>query len=130
MAKCDGWCWPAIIYAVLVIISLVLTILQDVDSLMDTQQISQLRLASFIFHIIMGGFWTWLLYWLCSNCYNTAAWVVLFLPFFIGLAILAFGTALITAFFVGRTVKGVVKGAAETGARMVEGYEDYEEDME
>jgi len=138
MAKCQGWCWPAVIYAFLVVVSLVLVLFQDV-SLLTEGEVSQMRLASLFFHVIMGVLWTWLLYWLCSNCHNTAAWVVLFLPFFIGLVLLAFGTALLTAFFVGRTVKAGARTVAEAGAGAVtgvagalgaqtEGFEEYEDD--
>jgi len=128
MAKCcyDGYCYPAIIYAFLAIVSLVLAITME-DPFMGTMEnTQQMRAVHTVFHVFMLIFWTWFIYWLCSHCYINAAWMVLFLPFFIGLVILAFGTTLITAYFVGRKVEagvsavshGVVNVAQDVKDRM------------
>lgn len=106
--KCQGWCLPAVIYAVLAAISLFLALLQDLSHL-DQNDAMKVKFATFIFHVIWAVFWTWLLYWLCSTCNETWAWVVLFLPFFIGLAVLAFGTALIVAFMLGKGAEYGIK---------------------
>jgi hypothetical protein len=60
----------------------------------------------------MMGFWTWVLYWLCSKCQNVAAWIVLFLPVFIGLVAVVMGTVALSAWMVG---KGVETGVTTVG---------------
>ena len=102
--SCNGWCWPAIIYVAFVMFSLVATLLRDTTG-MDEGSVKRFRVGSFIFHIVMAIFWTWLIYWLCSNCYNTTAWVILFLPFFVGLFFLVVGVVFMTTMFLGHTVE-------------------------
>lgn len=119
MVKCSGWCYPAIIYAILAVISLALTLLQDFSHLGDNE--NRFRISVLVFHVLMALFWTGVLYWLCSNCHNVAAWIVLFLPVFIGIATLFLGTVALSAFMVGRaTEQGVVDIK-----RTVENYDDY-----
>ena len=98
MAKhCNGWCWPAIIYVVLAAISLSLNLLENLSSL-DKNDAHKIKLFHVLFHLVWVGLWTALFYWLCSNCHNTAAWIVLLLPVILGIIILFLGSALITVF--------------------------------
>lgn len=129
--KCQGWCLPAIVYLVLAVISLGLALLQDLSHLNEDDAM-RVKTATFLFHVVWAAFWTWLLYWLCSNCHETWAWIVLFLPFFIGLAVLAFGTALILAFMVGKGAEyGIKKIAPQQQQQqpMQEGF-DYRSEAE
>jgi uncharacterized protein with PQ loop repeat len=77
--KCQGFCPPTIIY-------LVLSIVTTFVSLMTSHQYDNIqnngvnKVLYTIIHLCGVGLWTWLLYWLCSNCYNTTAWVILLLP--------------------------------------------------
>jgi len=109
MTKCEGWCWPAIIYVVLAVISLVLSITMDDPFMGTVENTQQMRVMHTIFHVFMMIFWTAIIYWLCASCHPTWAWVVLFLPFFIGLVLLAVGTAVITGVYAGRAVEQAVK---------------------
>ena len=132
--KCDGWCYPAIIYVTLAVLSLLITLLQDLSHL--GEQEGRFRVAVVVFHVIMMGFWTWVLYWLCSNCQNVAAWIVLFLPVFIGLVAVVMGTVALSAWMVGKGVETGVKTVGKAGqavghavghaAGVQEGF-DYEE---
>ena len=131
--KCEGWCLPAVIYIVLAVISLILALLRDLTHL-EKAQADQVRLITLLFHVGWVIIWTCVLYWLCANCHQGWAWVILFLPFFIGLVVLVFGSALIVAFAAGRAAtKGVkavghgVEHAAETGHKMVEAFNDDDE---
>lgn len=105
---CKGWCWPAIIYLVLAAISLAFKLLEDL-SYLNKDDSNKIKFAHFIFHVFWATLWTMIFYWLCSNCHNTAAWVVFFLPVILGMVILFFGTALITAFMLSRAVNNVVQ---------------------
>lgn len=105
MAKCHGWCWPAIIYLILAAISLSLKLLEDLSHL-SRDDANAVRFAHFVFHVFWATLWTMLFYWLCQNCHNTAAWVVLFLPVVLGIAVLFFGTAFITSLMLRRAVVG------------------------
>ncbi len=102
--KCEGWCLPAIIYVVLAVISLLLALLGDFTQYSEDDAYKA-RLAIFIFHFVWVIFWTWILYSLCSYCHEGWAWFILLLPFIIGLAVLAFGTALILGMVVGESAK-------------------------
>lgn len=122
MAKCYGWCYPAVIYAILAIISLAMTLLQDFSHLGENE--NKFRISIFVFHTLMALFWTWVLYWLCSNCHNVAAWIVLFLPVFIGIVTLVLGTVALSAFMVGRVAEEGVGKVKQS----VENYDDYDDD--
>lgn len=111
--NCNGWCWPAVIYVTLAVLSLLITLLQDLSHL--GEQEGRFRVSIIVFHVIMMAFWTWLLYWLCSNCQNVAAWIVLFLPVFMGLVAIVMGTVAISAWMVGKGVETGVTTAAHAG---------------
>jgi xanthine/uracil permease len=124
-SHCKGWCWPAIIYLVLAAISLALKLLEDLSHL-NRDDANAIRFAHFIFHLFWAVLWTMLFYWLCSNCHNTAAWVVLFLPVILGVAVLFFGTALITTLMLSKVVAGKQENFVERfeGEEGEEGEED------
>ena len=73
-----GWCAPAVIYMVLATISLVISFftMSDYDKKTNNSNKTEIILV----HLIVGILWTGLLYWLCSNSYNTLAWIILLLP--------------------------------------------------
>ena len=128
--KCEGWCLPAVIYIVLAVISLILNLLMDLSHL-SRDHANRVRIMHLLFHIAMAVFWTGVLYWLCANCNPGWAWIVLFLPFFIGLAVMVFGSAMIVAFAAGRSIQKGVEGFEDDdspyGARSDEVGEEYAE---
>ncbi len=66
--KCKPWCPPATIYAVLVVISTVLNLIAlfKYDDIFND---GENKYVYFAVHLLVSGLWTWLLYWLCSNCH-------------------------------------------------------------
>jgi uncharacterized membrane protein len=80
--KCEGWCPPTVIY-------LVLSLLSTFISLMNCHKYDEIKyngmnkVSYTIIHLFFIGLWTWFLYWLCSKCYNTTAWIILLLPIII-----------------------------------------------
>jgi len=117
--KCDGWCWPAVIYVTLAAVSLLLTLMQDLSHLGEHE--GNFRIAVVVFHVLMALFWTWVLYWLCTNCQNVAAWIILFLPVFVGLVALAIGTVTLSAWMVGRGVEAGVQEAGHAAGHVASG---------
>lgn len=85
--KCPGWCPPAVIYAVLsvstTIISLFVTSHYD-----DMKNHGLNKVLYAILHLVGVAIWTWVLYWLCSNCHETIAWIVLLFPLLLFFALL------------------------------------------
>ena len=77
--RCKGWCPPAVIYLTLAIISTVLSLFTSHHH-DDMHYDGEHKVLYTMVHLIFVGMWTWLLYWLCSNCHVTAAWVVLLMP--------------------------------------------------
>ena len=77
--KCQGWCPPTVIY-------LVLSIATTFFSLMTAHKYDDMlyegknKVVYTISHLFFIGLWTGILYWLCSSCYNTTAWVILLSP--------------------------------------------------
>ena len=109
--KCSGWCAPTIIYAILASVSTVISVIHP-----DLQDATE-RVAVFISHVVMGSLWTALLYIMCTYCYNTAAWLLLLIPF-----ILAF----IMLFFLAAVVLSVVRNKRGTVHRRRERMQDYQ----
>ena len=104
--NCKGWCPPTIIYLTL---SLVSTAISLVTSHYHDDKHNQGKNKVFytISHLIGIAFWTSILYWLCSNCHITAAWVVLMLP------IILVGFLMIAIF------SGGIRGKYNTGRERV-----------
>ena len=77
---CKGWCTPTRIYLALAVVSTVLSLFtsNNLDEQYNGGQNKAILLAG---HLASGALWTGILYWLCQNCYNTAAWVILLMPF-------------------------------------------------
>ena len=105
MAKCVGWCPPAIIYAVLAVISLVLSITMEDPFMGTVENTREMRIVHTIFHAFMLVFWTGVIYYLCSTCHQYWAWAVLLFPLIVGIVLLGLGTALITASYATRGVR-------------------------
>ena len=98
--KCKGWCPPAVIYAVLAVFSTVISLF--VSTKYDNIKNNGINKMLYVsLHVTGLAFWTWFLYWLCSNCYQTAAWVVLLFPILLGIALLVF--AFVSGVFVNVT---------------------------
>ncbi len=87
--KCTGWCAPTIIYAILASVGTVVSIIHP-----DLQDATE-RVAVFIAHILSGALWTAILYVMCMYCYNTAAWVLLLIPFVLAFIMLFFLAAIV-----------------------------------
>lgn len=71
-------CYPAVIYAVLATIGILLNFLRQ-----------QFSISNLIYstgtQVLFVALWTYLLYFLCKKCMNTVAWIVLLAPFILGL---------------------------------------------
>lgn len=76
--SCEPWCMPAVIYATLAVIGVLLNFLRQQWS------ISNLIYSTGV-QVIFIALWTYLLYWLCKTCHQTWAWIVLLFPFIAGL---------------------------------------------
>ena len=77
--KCQGWCPPTVIYLVLSIVTTFVS-LMTAHKYDDMKYNGVNKVLYTILHLCGIFLWTWFLYWLCSNCHNTAAWVILLLP--------------------------------------------------
>lgn len=71
-----GVCWPLIVYMIITILALILII--SVPGL----DIST-RSTAILISIVWTLFWGIILWWLCSRCQWTWAWILLFFPFMI-----------------------------------------------
>lgn len=87
--SCNGWCYPAIIYVILAVISLIGTLLYTPE--VPEQNSFGMKLLQVVAHIIIAAFWTFVIYSLCANCHYTWAWIVLLLP------LIGFGVVLLLA---------------------------------
>ena len=76
--NCDGWCLPVYIYLVLAIIGVVLNFLRPPFILTN-------KLWATGIQILFAAFWTWLLFYLCKMCKENWSWLILLLPFLLGL---------------------------------------------
>jgi hypothetical protein len=87
LTKCSGWCPPTVIYIVLAVTSTIISLFvtNHYDNLQN-QGANKVLYA--IIHLVGFSFWTWVLYWLCSNCHQTAAWVVLLFPILLFFALI------------------------------------------
>lgn len=73
--NCDGWCPPVVLYLVLSVFSIVMRLLNE----------TKFNAKIFISQLINTSIFTFILYLLCTHCYETSAWVILLLPLIIGL---------------------------------------------
>lgn len=80
--SCKGWCPPTIIYLILAIISTIISLVTSFEH-DDINYQGKNKVLYIIMHLAGVSMWTGFLYWLCSNCYNTASWIVLLLPLII-----------------------------------------------
>jgi hypothetical protein len=90
--KCSGWCPPVVIYIVLAVSSTIISLFATsrYDD-MNNQGVNKVLYS--IIHLSGISIWTWVLYWLCSNCYKTTAWVVLLFPLLLFVALLIIALA-------------------------------------
>jgi energy-coupling factor transporter transmembrane protein EcfT len=70
--SCTPWCWPLIIYIIIVAISFIVILVSKKDKSMKENGLLWNILWAILFGLI--------LYWLCSNCQNGWAWFLLLLP--------------------------------------------------
>lgn len=77
---CNGWCPPTIIYLVLSLVGLSMRALTG-------RYRSEHGLMLFLIQLAFIGFWTWVMYWLCSMCWGGWAWFVLLFPLILGLVL-------------------------------------------
>lgn len=75
LGKCNGWCPPVVLYLVLSFFSIIMRLLNE----------TIFNPKIFISQIINTSIFTFILYILCTHCYETSAWVILLLPLIIGL---------------------------------------------
>ena len=74
--KCKGWCPPAVIYLTLAIVSTVVSLFTS-HYHDDKNYNGENKALYTLVHLVFVAMWTAVLYWLCSNCHNTVAWVIL-----------------------------------------------------
>lgn len=101
--RCDGWCGPAVVYAVLASVSAFLALVRPNELVRGIPVSGQVRMAGFLVAGLHGAVWTAVLYWLCSWCHNDWAWFLLLFPFLI---ILLLFVMLVTMAFTASYVKG------------------------
>lgn len=77
--NCRGWCPPAVIYLTLALVSTAISLVTS-HYHDDRYYQGQNKVLYTISHLVGIAIWTSLLYWLCSNCHITAAWMILLLP--------------------------------------------------
>ena len=82
--QCNGWCAPVYIQLILIVLSFFGFIMRTVVSLKEKPNNITLSFIMYFLHLIVALLWTYLLYWLCANCHNTIAWVVLLSPILVG----------------------------------------------
>ncbi len=86
---CSGWCAPTIIYAIIVVVSIVATLIMR-TSIQD-------KIKSIIIRTLIGSLWLAVIYLTCKYCYNTTAWFLALLPVLFGLLSLIFITSIMVA---------------------------------
>ena len=86
--SCVGWCKPTEIYFWLSLFSILGNLLFSTK--VDEQYGGQNKVLLIFFHAFGSLVWTFILYWLCSNCYNKTAWALLLLPFFMSIGLMVF----------------------------------------
>ena len=114
--RSSGWCPPATIYAVIVV---VLTILNLVGMYRydDLYNNGENKYLYFFVHLFVSGLWLWLLYYLCANCHETAAWTILLFPILLGTAL--FTLAIVPGVFTSVTQRGPHAEVREEKVRKV-----------
>ena len=89
--NCNGWCPPTMIYLTLSVVTTLLSLF-GVTKHDKLHNGGQNKITYIVSHGLGIIFWTSILYWLCSNCYYKASWVVLLTPiilaFFVSFAVL------------------------------------------
>lgn len=81
-SKCQGWCPPTIIYVFISTISIIVSLVSS-HKYDEMQTNGKNKIYYTLYHLVVMGFWTLLLYTLCSSCYYKTAWFVLLFPFII-----------------------------------------------
>lgn len=76
------WCWPVIIYAILLLVTIVLT-------LFNPQQTVTARISSAIAGIVVGLLWLYLMMQLCGRDHAGWSWFILLLPVIIMFVLVA-----------------------------------------
>jgi cell division protein FtsW (lipid II flippase) len=79
--SCSGWCWPLIIYVIIVAISFISIFVSGMDNTMKD--------GGLIWNIVWALIFGFILWILCKNCKDGWAWILLLLPFIIMLIIIA-----------------------------------------
>ena len=89
LSKCNGWCPPTVIYLVLAVATTFVSLMTS-HKYDEVQTNGSNKVLYTLSHLVVVAFWTWVLYWLCSNCHYTAAWVVLLFPVIIFVSVLIY----------------------------------------
>lgn len=98
---CSGWCAPTIIYTVLALITIILhlvMVIQQNNATVDatatpstsptTANDPTANWINFAINVVVSFLFGGLLFALCKNCYNNAAWAILIISFIISLLLI------------------------------------------
>jgi len=99
--KCSGWCAPTIIYIGFAVAGTLFSLFTS-DKFDQRFAGGMNKAEIFLVHLIMGLIWTGVLWWLCSSCQYTAAWVVLLLPLVLVIILIVFLLVIIASHPQGR----------------------------
>jgi cell division protein FtsW (lipid II flippase) len=81
MSYCSGWCWPLIIYVIIVAVSFISVIVSNNPEMQKRTGL----IWNIIWAIVLGV----ILYYICRNCKEQWAWFLLLLPLIIMAIIIA-----------------------------------------
>lgn len=79
LKNCSGWCWPVIIYSIVVSLN-ILSVLSTPNQLKNISGQNVNRVIVAMRLSVVGLLWGSLMYYLCTKCRFKSAWFVFFLP--------------------------------------------------
>lgn len=102
--RCDGWCLPTSLYFVLGMVGILLNALRG-------QYVNGMNVLLLQIGYVLV--WTYIFYWLCSNCYNGWAWFLLLFPVIMFFVIFVVYEAAVLGMVAGRAVEIGAKKVGE-----------------
>ena len=85
--KCSGFCVPLILYIIFSVLGIIGIMLRPVQTKIKENPVNKITVVTIqlLINFGIGG----LVYWLCTKCNYTAAWLVFLLPFIFGIIFIA-----------------------------------------
>ena len=101
LGNCDGYCVPFVIYLILAILTIsgqFISYFVVDDKKTEKPMTTKQKVRALLGTILSSGIFAFILYALCTHCYNKASWFLLLLPFIFSfllvIASIGFGTKL------------------------------------